>query len=181
MQSKGKSGTVFNPSVVKEIRILSQNVNRNGLYIDMLLETLKDSYNIIFVQEPPWKVICKTVSTKNPHGDNVVGVPKHPDWLYIVWSMVGGDTPCVMAYVHNCLARLRPALRHGIVDHHNILILLLHPVGDTVNLMNIYSDNHNYTICHLYEEVNNLLAFHYMGSAFNCHSEVWDSNVSHHQ
>jgi hypothetical protein len=30
---------------------------------------------------------------------------------------------------------------------------LLHPVGDTVNFMNIYSDDHNYAICHLYEEV----------------------------
>jgi hypothetical protein len=50
----------------------------------MLLETQKDSYDIIFVQEPPWKVIRKTVSTKNLHGDNVIGAPKHPDWLYIV-------------------------------------------------------------------------------------------------
>jgi hypothetical protein len=57
-----------NPSVVKEICVLSQNVNRNGLHVDMLLETHKDSYDIIFVQEPPWKVIHKTVLTKNPHG-----------------------------------------------------------------------------------------------------------------
>jgi hypothetical protein len=86
-----------------------------------------------------------------------------------------------MAYVHNCLACLHPALRCDIVDHHDILILSLHPAGDTVNLMNVYSDDHNYTICHLYEEVDSLLAFHYMGGDFNCHSEVWDSNVSHHQ
>jgi hypothetical protein len=49
-----------------------------------------------------------------------------------------------------------------------------------VNLMNVYSDNHNYAICCLYEEVDSLPAFHYMGGDFNCHSEVWDSNVSHH-
>jgi hypothetical protein len=29
--------------------------------------------------------------------------------------------------------------------------------------------------------VDSLLAFHYMGGNFNCHLEVWDSNVSHHQ
>jgi hypothetical protein len=46
--------------------------------------------------------------------------------------------------------------------------------------MNVYSDDHNYTICHLYEEVDRLPAFHYMGGDFNCHLEVWDSNVSHH-
>jgi hypothetical protein len=86
-----------------------------------------------------------------------------------------------MAYVHNCLAHLCPALRHNIVDHHDILILLLHPVGDTVNLMNIYSDDCNYAICCLNEEVDSLPAFHYMGGDFNCHSEVWDGNVLHHQ
>jgi hypothetical protein len=147
----------------------------------MLLETCKDSYDILFVQEPPWKMIHKTVSTTNPHGDNVVGVPKHPDWLYVVWPMVGGDTPQVMAYVHNCLAHLRPALMYDIVDHHNILILSLHLAEDTVNLMNIYSDDRNYAICHLYEEVDSLPAFHYMRGDFNCHLEVWDSNVSHHR
>jgi hypothetical protein len=47
--------------------------------------------------------------------------------------------------------------------------------------MNVYSDNHSYAICRLYKEVDSLLAFHYMGGDFNCHSEVWDSNVSHHQ
>jgi hypothetical protein len=98
-------------------------------------------------------VIRKTVSTTNPHGDDVIGAPKHPDWLYIVWPMVGGDTPCVMAYVHNRLACLRPALRRDIINHCNMLILSLHLVGDMVNLMNIYSDNHNYTICRLYKEV----------------------------
>jgi hypothetical protein len=142
-----------NPSVVKEICVLSQNVNRNGLHVNMLLETQKDSYDIIFVQEPPWKVIHKTVSVTNPHGDDDIGAPKHPDWLYMVQPMVGGDTPHIMAYVHNCLACLRPALRHDIINHCNILILSLHPAGDTVNLMNVYSDDHNYTICRLYEEV----------------------------
>jgi hypothetical protein len=73
-----------NPGVVKELCILSQNINRNGLHVDMLLETLKDLYDIIFVQEPPWKVIHKTVSMKNPHGDDDVSVPKHPNWLYMV-------------------------------------------------------------------------------------------------
>jgi hypothetical protein len=85
-----------------------------------------------------------------------------------------------MAYVHNCLACLRPALWRDIVNHRNILILSLHPAGDTVNLMNVYSNNCNYAICRLYEEVDSLPAFHYMGGDFNCHSEVWDSNVSHH-
>jgi hypothetical protein len=47
--------------------------------------------------------------------------------------------------------------------------------------MNVYSDNHNYAICHLYKEVDSLPAFHYMGGDFNCHLEVWDSNVSHHR
>jgi hypothetical protein len=170
-----------NPGVVKEIHILSQNVNRNRLHINMLLETLKDSYNIIFVQEPPWKVTCKTVPTRNPHGDNDVSAPKHPDWLYIVQPMVRRATPHIMAYIHNCLAHLCLALRCNIIDHRDILILSLHPAGDTVNLMNVYSDNHNYAICRLYEEVDSLPAFHYMGGDFNCHSEVWDSNVLHHR
>jgi uncharacterized protein YlaN (UPF0358 family) len=59
-----------------------------------------------------------------------------------------------MAYVHNHLNCLLPALRHDIVNYCNILILSLHSAGDTVNLMNVYFDNCNYPICRLYEEVD---------------------------
>jgi hypothetical protein len=91
------SRTPREPGVVKELHIFSQKVNRNGLHIDMLLKTLKDSYDIILVQELPWKVIHKTVSMTNPHGDNV----KHPNWLYMVQPMAGGETPHIMACYDN--------------------------------------------------------------------------------
>ena len=39
------------------IRIYSQNVRKNHVLLDSLLESQKDLYDILFIQEPPWNFI----------------------------------------------------------------------------------------------------------------------------
>ena len=46
-----------------------------------LLEEHKNNQNIVLIQEPPWRLICRTVSTSNPEGEPVIGAPTHRDWL----------------------------------------------------------------------------------------------------
>ena len=54
------------------------------MHVDVLLETLKCEFDIVFIQEPPHQLIRSTVSTVNRRGDDVIGAPKHPDWITIV-------------------------------------------------------------------------------------------------
>ena len=62
------------------IRIYSQNVWKNYVLVDSLLESQKDLYNILFIQEPPWNFISFAPSTTASGGDEVVGDPIHPEW-----------------------------------------------------------------------------------------------------
>jgi hypothetical protein len=86
---------------IESLHIFSQNVSHNYLLTESILETWKDEFNIIFLQEPPWNTIRNTPSMTEPLGDEVVGAPIHPEWLY----MVHPHKPrlCVMTYVHSCL------------------------------------------------------------------------------
>ncbi|CAA7270641.1 unnamed protein product [Cyclocybe aegerita] len=100
-------------------------------------------------------------------GDEVIGAPKHPDWLQMV-RIKEGEVPRVIAYVSTRLSRYRPAMRC------DILILSLFSGGEVLNLMNIYSDDQHTAIEHLAARVRSLPPFIYMAGDFNCVSTTWD-------
>ncbi|KXN91250.1 hypothetical protein AN958_01610 [Leucoagaricus sp. SymC.cos] len=166
--------------VIGDVRIFLQNVNKNYVHVDYVLENLKNTFDILFFQELPWRTIRQTVSTTSEGGNDVVGAPKHLDWLYMVRPPTNGQNPCVMAYVHRCLAVLRPSMRRDIIDHCDLFVLSLFTPRGTVNLLNIYSDDAHTAINLLSRDVDQLPAFIYMGGDFNCHSEVWDSSCTLH-
>ena len=66
------------------IRIYSQNVRKNYVLVDSLLESQKDLYDILFIQEPLWNFIHFAPSTTVSGGDEVIGAPIHPDWTQVV-------------------------------------------------------------------------------------------------
>ena len=160
------------------VRILCQNVNRSFAHVDILLECNKDMFDIVFLQEPPWKRLCAAPSTRSREGEDVVGAPNHPEWLVIVWPLEADDLPCVMAYMSKCLASYQPALRHDIVDHCDILLLSLFTGHEPMHLLNVYSDAQHTTITWLSRNVARLLAVAYMAGNFNSHSAVWDEHVT---
>ena len=75
------------------IRIYSQNVRKNYVLVDSLLES---QYDILFIQEPPWNFIRFAPSTSSPGGQEVVGAPIHPEWTQVVrFSQDSEQTPRV--------------------------------------------------------------------------------------
>ncbi|CAA7269045.1 unnamed protein product [Cyclocybe aegerita] len=94
-------------------------------------------------------------------GDEVIGTPKHPDWLQMV-RIKEGEVPHVIAYVSTRLSRYRPAMRCDIVDHRDILVLSLFSGGEVLNLMNVYSDDQHTAIERLTARVHSLPPFIYM-------------------
>ena len=86
------------------IRIYSQNVQKNYVLVDSLLESQKDLYDILFIQEPPWNFIRFAPSTTASRGDEVVGAPIHPDWTQVVrFPQSSEQTPRVMCFIHSRL------------------------------------------------------------------------------
>jgi len=164
------------PGKTKDIRVYSHNVAKNYMYLDVLLETLYKDFDVLFVQEPPWRTIRPAPSSSNKEGEDVTGAPMHPEWLYMVRPPKNDQAPRVMAFVSKRLVRLRPSMRRDLVDHRDIFVLSLFQGNNTYNLMNVYSDNDNTAILYLRDHVDELPLFQYMGGDFNVHSRVWDSD-----
>ncbi|CAA7267352.1 unnamed protein product [Cyclocybe aegerita] len=117
--------------------------------------------------------VGKPSGSKYMEGDEVIGAPKHPDWLQMV-HIKEGEVPRVLAYVSTRLSRYRPTMRRDIVNHRDILVLSLFSRGEVLNLMNVYSDDQHTAIEHLAASVHSLPPFIYMAGDFNCVSMKWD-------
>ena len=66
------------------ICIYLQNVQKNYVLVDSLLESQKDLYNILFIQEPHQNFIQFTPSTSSPGGQEVIGATIHPEQTQVV-------------------------------------------------------------------------------------------------
>ena len=66
-------------STTNILRIYSQNVWKNYVLVESLLEFQKDLYDILFIQEPPWNFIQFTPSTSSSGGQEVVGASIYPE------------------------------------------------------------------------------------------------------
>jgi len=113
-------GDLAQPNV-SAVRVFCQNVAKNALHVDTLLSKLRNKFDILFLQEPPWRAIHRVPSTTNRQGDKIVGAPKHPDWLTVVRPPTNNEALRVLAYVHNRLTRLRPSLCQDLIDHCDIM------------------------------------------------------------
>jgi len=61
------------------LRIFSQNVRKNKILTDTILETYKSTSNIILIQEPPRFLIRQVPSCTNSLGDPIFGTSNHPE------------------------------------------------------------------------------------------------------
>jgi len=66
--------------ILKNLKLFLQNVQKNQLLTETLLETNKD-FDIIFIQEPSWSTIYQIPSFTSKEGEMLIEVPNHPTWL----------------------------------------------------------------------------------------------------
>ena len=57
--------------ILKFLKIFLQNVHKNRLLTDTLLENKKD-FNILFIQEPPWSIIFSILSFISEEEEEIV-------------------------------------------------------------------------------------------------------------
>jgi len=60
--------------IIKSLEIFSQNVQKNKLLTDSILENNKN-YDIILIQEPPWSNIWQIPSISSQEGNNPIRAP----------------------------------------------------------------------------------------------------------
>ena len=151
-------------SITDMICIYSQNVQKNYVLVDSLLESQKNLYDILFIQEPPWNFIQFAPSTSSSGGQEVIGAPIHPEQTQVVqFPQDSKQMSRVMCFIHSRLSKLCFALRRDIVDHRNIQLLSFFNRGRCQFLINVYSDNLHTAVAFLSSEALNISHLLQMG------------------
>ena len=66
-------------STTNTIHIYSQNVQKNYVLVDSLLESQKDLCDILSIQEPLWDFIQFVPFTISSSGQEIISAPIHPE------------------------------------------------------------------------------------------------------
>ena len=137
------------------LKFFSQNVRKNKLIVNTILET-QFLYNIVFIQEPPWSIICFIPSSNNCEGELLVGIPYHPNWIMFTRLLSNqSDYPRVATFINICISCLYFSLQNNILNYRNIFCISFLNQGSTFFMINIYFDSSQSALKYLKDtEVN---------------------------
>ena len=166
--------------ICKDLKIFSQNVQKNSLLINTILE-VNSSFNIIFIQEPSWSSICSIPSLSNCKGDTLVDMVNHPNWLIFVRpNTTKSDYPRVVIYINIRLFSFQFSIRKDIIDYKDIFLVSFFNNRELFWLMNIYSDASYSALKHLKDAEVNIWNLLIMTGDFNIRNSLWDLSFLHH-
>ena len=166
--------------IVKNLKIFSQNVHKNSLIVNTLLETL-NHFDIILIQEPPWSEIWKIPSTLNSDGEPLLGTSYHPNW--ISFARIPSDEknfPRVIAYVNIHLSSLCFLFHKDIINHRDISLISFFNNNICYYIMNIYSDASHTALKYLKDTEANIDNIVFMTGDFNIRDSLWDLSFPFH-
>ena len=166
--------------IVQNLKIFSQNVHKNSLVTNTILETLSQ-FNIILIQEPPWSEICKIPSSLNCNGNPLMGTCHHPNWIaFARFPSNSNDSPRVISYVNICLKSLCFLLRKDIFDHRDINIISFTNNDICHYILNIYSDSSHSALKYLKDTEVNINHVLLITGDFNIRDSLWDPSFPFH-
>ena len=161
---------------VKNIKVFFQNIWKNNLLTNTILETYI-SFDVIFIQEPSWTTIHLIPSLKSEDGEILVGVPNHPNWLiFSRTSSSANDFPKVIMYINIRLSPLCFSLYKYIFNHRDISIISFFNQNNIFFLINIYSEFSQLALKYFKNtevNINNVLI---MTGDFNIRDSLWGTN-----
>ena len=166
--------------IVNKLNIFSQNICKNALIINSILET-HNHFNIILIQELPWSIIQLILSSTSSKGEVLVGSLYHPNCLFFTRpSTSQSDYLRVLAYINICLSSFQFSLCRDIINYRDILLISFFSNNVCFFIMNIYSDASYSALKYLKDtemNINNLII---MTGDFNIRDSLWDLSFPHH-
>ena len=170
----------YQTMIVWNLKIFSQNVCKNSLVTNTILETLSQ-FDVILIQEPPWSKIQKIPSSSNCNGEPLMSTCHHPNW--IVFARLpsnGNDSPRVISYINIHLKSLRFLLHKDIFDHRDINIISFTNNDICHYILNIYSDSSHSALKYLKNTKVNINHVLLMMGNFNIRDSLWDLSFPFH-
>ena len=153
--------------IVKDLKIFSQNIWKNNLIINTILE-VNFNFNVIFIQEPSWTTSRSISSSENSKDISLVGIPNHPNWLTFARdSNSMNNSPRVIIYINIRLLSLCFSLCKDMINHKDILLISFFNNNVCFYIMNIYSDSFHSAFKYLKDTEVNIQNLLLMTSDFN--------------
>ena len=166
--------------IVKNLKIFSQNIRKNSVIINTILET-QNQFDILFIQEPLWSEIHKFLSPSNCNGEPFMDTCYHPNWIAFARSPPNcQDFPRVITYINIHISSLCFLLRNDIFNHRDINLISFSNNGICHYILNVYSDLSHLALKYLKNievNINNILIM--MGD-FNIRDNLWDPSFQFH-
>ena len=166
--------------ILKDLKIFSQNVQKNNFLINIILE-VNQNFNIIFIQEPSWTKIRTIPSPENCKGIPLVGILNHPNWLTFTKELCSTiNSPRVVIYINVRLSSFQFSLCKDVINHRDILLASFFNNSNIFWIMNIYSDSSHFALKYLMDTEVNISNLLVMTSDFNIRDSIWDPSFLHH-
>ena len=163
------------------LHIYSQNVRKNKTLTDIILETNKNNIDILFIQKPPRYITKHVPSPQNIEGTPVYGHPSHPEWtLYAQQPTQQDDIPRTITYINKRISSFLTLLRTDLIDHRDINLISLQINHKCSYAINVYSDDQQTAIKHLWDHEINIDNILIMAGDFNICDSNWDPSFPHH-
>ena len=166
--------------IIRNLKVFSQNVRKNSLITNTILESYSH-YDILLIQEPPWSEIRKIPSSSNCEGEPLIGSCHHPNWTAFSRTPKDkNDSPRVISYVNIRLKYLRFLFRKDIFDHRDVNIISFSNNSICYYILNIYSDSSHSAVKYLKDtevDISNVLI---MTGDFNIRDSIWDPYFPYH-
>ena len=162
------------------LKFFSQNVRKNKLIVDTILET-QSLYDIIFIQEPLWFIIHSIPSFNNCKGEPLVGVSHHSNWIMFTRSPFNQlDYPRVVSFINMCISCLCFSLKNDILNHRDISCISFSNQSSTFFIIKIYSDMSQSALKYLKDTKVNIPNVIIITGDFNIRNSIWDPNFLFH-
>ena len=160
--------------ILKNINVFFQNVQKNNLLTNTILEAQKE-FNIIFIQELLWNFICSISSLSNREGKELVSVSNHPNWTtFSRNSSNPHDSSRIIIYISTQLANLCFALCKDIFNYRDISCISFFNCSSIYLLPNVYSDLSQLALKYLKDTEVNINNVFIMIGDFNIRDSLWD-------
>ena len=162
------------------LKIFSQNIQKNSLIINTILEN-QTSFNIVFIQEPPWSAICTIPSSTSCGGEELVGVPHHPNWITFTRPSVNQSYfPRVLTYINICISYFCCSLWNDMFNHRNVSHISFFNQEFIFFLINIYLNSSQLALKYLKDTETNINNIIIMTGDFQIKDSLWDLNFPFH-
>ena len=156
----------------KNLKIFLQNVCKNKILIDRILETNKD-FDIIFIQEPSLMFIYTIPSSFNKNSNSLVEVSNHSNWITFSRSLNNNNKHShVILYIKTCLSHIYFILRKDIFNYRDICCFYFFDDDNIFFMINLHSNDCQSALKYLKDTEVNIWNVLIMANDFN----IRDSN-----